>query len=135
MHGLLGPIPLLLAGGGFPVVTLTAAKIHPLDWYGYAASGGWLHGFDGLSGGSLSATLYPGLTTTDVLMESEDDYSVVAFSGSVVSMVSGITGIKINGIEYARTSAPATENGTTKIEFECPSSPGTGSYTVQLVRA
>lgn len=136
---LIVPPPTFLGAGGagLPVATLTAASFFGGGAIGYAAPGGWLDG-DGSTGGSLSTTLYPGLVTTDVYEDSIFfNCMVVFFSGNRVSALAGITGIKINGVEYDLTDGPDyySGNGLTMLGFESSSISGTGTYTVQLLGA
>lgn len=126
---------LLRAGGGarLPVATLTAVSLD-LTQYGYAAPGGYNDQYGNGTGGSLSKTLYPDLVTTDVLLNNISSGVLVAFSGDVVSAISNITGIMVNGVSYDHEENYYDDSvGITTAAFDGPSNPSPGSYTVQLV--
>ena len=116
--------------GGFPVATITSVNLYG-GIYGYAAAGGYLDTNASITGGALSSSLLAGETTSDVL----DNASVlgVYFVGDVMSSLSGVTAIKVDGTDYAVTALDL-DGAYTVIQAEPGGYVlGAGSHTIQLI--
>lgn len=120
---------LMARGGGYPSVTLGSVDIGGNGVYGYAASGGFADSLGLGTGGTLSSTLLPGFTTTDVVDSGEGVTCV--FSGNATAALASVTKLKINGTDY--TFDPPYQSGGRTLVTAPTASLSAGTYTVQLV--
>lgn len=124
-------LPFMKAGGmTFPAATLTSAHLYGAV-YGFASAGGYVDTNVGPTGGSLSTSLLSGQTTTDVV---DIETSVlVYFAGDITSMLSGVTHVKVDGVNYAK-SAVGLDGAFTVLGATTPDYVLTaGAHTIQLV--
>lgn len=125
---LLVALPFWKTGGGYPSVTLGSVDIGGNGVYGYAASGGFVASLGLGTGGTLSSTLLPGFTTTDII--DFGDGANLVFTGDATSALAGITTFKLNGVDHALGS-PSFNSGRTII-VAATATLAVATYTVQL---
>jgi len=131
--------PFFKVASGFvaPSRTMVTKDFDPYGFIGYIRAGGIYAGLAGLSGGTLSGTMFTGLTT-DILFQEADSFGVsCAFVGDTVSSLAGCTGLKINSIVCPVLYPAAYDDGygLTTISFDGSAIhlAAPTSYTVQLV--
>ena len=124
-------------GGGFtpgPSVTLTSASFYDGAIYGYIRPGGYISGeLGGMSGGSLSASIWPGFIT-DSVYENSEGVSIL-LNGDATASLSGVSSLRVGASYHAVLGMGYFSGGdVTSLTIDHSTlsiSPGT--YTIQLV--
>jgi len=138
MMDFMGPVSMMQGGAvSFtpgPSVSITSASFFSGYIVGYIKSGGATATGQGVSGGSLSATILTGFVTDSVMYIPGSSAIYVYIFGDAVAALAGLSAMTIGGVPCAVSTPPSYDGTITGIIFVGSAAlVASTSQTIQLI--
>jgi len=120
MMDFMGPVGMMMGRDSFkpgPIVSITSASFFSGYIVGYIKSGGATATRQGVSGGTLSATILTGFVTDSVFYTPSTSRIYAYIVGNAVAALAGLSAMTIGGVSCALAGPPGYDGTITEIIF------------------